>query len=205
MGGKGQSVARAKTRSEKRQRADNARATAAAQPAAPPDARGSSVGRTTPGRKPHALHFFSAAFLIFCAVTAAMAVPFFWRQYAVLKHWPEVAAQVVRGNVAQVNYGGTTYYALDLQLVFTHDGRTTFGSASPRQSRQYEKVRRTVDEYPVGSYHTVRFNPERPAEIRLHAGWNRRFFVIPILLGCAAALFGAISAILAAVAHAQGK
>jgi hypothetical protein len=154
-------------------------------------------------REPHGLYIISAAFLIFAGIAVAMALPPFWRQYRVLSAWPEVNAQVVRSDVVQLTFAGNKYYAWDLQLLFTRDGSPHFGSAAPRQSRDYQEVRRASDEFPVGSYHNVRVNPANPQEIRLHAGWNRRFFAVPILLGGVAGVFGAIALALFFLVRAQ--
>jgi len=151
----------------------------------------------------HSLYVISAAFVIFSAVTAAMALPFFWSQYRVVSGWPEVNAQVVRSDVVQLTYAGGNYYTWDSQFRFAHDGRQLFAGAGPHNSRDYLQVRRLGDEYPVGSYHRLRFNPANPQEIRLHAGWNRRFFAISILLGVVAGAFGAIGLVLFLLARAQ--
>jgi hypothetical protein len=156
-------------------------------------------------REPHGLYIISAAFLIFAGIVMALALPPFWRQYRVLSTWPKVNAEVIRNDVVQLTFAGSKYYAWDLQLLFTRDGSPHFGSAAPRQSRNYEEVRRASDEYPVGSYHSVRVNPANPQEIRLHAGWNRRFFAIPILLGSVAGGFGAIALALFFFARAKSS
>ncbi|MGD0975219.1 MAG: DUF3592 domain-containing protein, partial [Candidatus Korobacteraceae bacterium] len=145
----------------------------------------------------------SAAFVIFAGVAAAMALPYFWSQYRVVSGWPEVNAQVVRSDVVRLTFAGSDYYAWDSQFLFSRDGRQHFAGAGPHNSRDYQQVRRLGDEYPVGSYHLVRVNPATPQEIRLHAGWNRRFFAISILLGSAAAGLGAIGLALFLLARAQ--
>ena len=156
-----------------------------------------------PRKELHSLYVVSAAFLIFAGVAAVMALPFFWSQYRVVSAWPEVEAQVVRSGVVQLAVAAGNYYAWDSQFLFTRDGRQRFASAGPHNSRDYQEVRRIGDEYPVGSYHRVRFNPANPEEIRLHAGWNRRFFSISILLGGAAVGFCAIGMALFLLARAQ--
>jgi hypothetical protein len=151
----------------------------------------------------HGLYVISAAFVVFAGVAAAMALPYFWSQYRVVSGWPEVNAQVVRSDVVQLTFAGSSYYAWDSQFLFARDGQPHFAGAGPHNSRDYQQLRRLGDEYPVGSYHRVRFNPSNPQEIRLHAGWNRRFFAISILLGSAAAGFGAIGLALFLLARAQ--
>ena len=142
------------------------------------------------------LQVLAAACLLFCAAALTIAVSFFWGQYRVLNSWPEVKAQVLRNEVVQLSYGGTKYYGLDLQFLYPCNGRPVFGSASPHQSNDERKIRRAAEQYPVGSFHLLRVNPQDPTQVRLHAGWNRRFFALPIMLGSVAAGFAAVAVLL---------
>ena len=53
------------------------------------------------------------------------------------------------------------------------------------QSSNYQETVRRAAEFAPGSRHDIRYDPNNPTQARIGAGWNRRFFAVPLItLGC---------------------
>ncbi len=141
------------------------------------------------------LEFIGVAFLIVAVLFVIFSVPFFWGQIQVLRSWPVRQAQVLRSVVVtQPAPKHEQLYAANLLIVYVVDGQPVTAELTSFQSSNYEETVRRAAEFPVGSRHAVRYDPRNPTQARIGAGWNRRFFAVPLItLGCGLA-FGAIAA-----------
>jgi Protein of unknown function (DUF3592) len=147
------------------------------------------------------LVFLGVANLIFCVLCVILSLPFFWRQYQVLHTWPETEAQVIRSEVVtQPAPPHEQLYAASLQVIYTVDGRPITAELISFQSQNYQQTADRVAHYPVGSRHPIRYDRHVPVQARIGAGWNLRFFLVPLVMLGMGAIFGAIAAVLLIVA-----
>ena len=149
------------------------------------------------------LRLIAAANLIFCVLFVAFSLPFFWRQVQVLRNWPETDAQVLRSEVVtESSAGHEQLYRAKLQVLFTVGGNPVTSDLTSFESTNYEATRQRTQQFPVGSHHTVRYDPANPAQARIGAGWSRTYFALPIIVMSMAAVFAFAGAVLLAIAKA---
>jgi hypothetical protein len=142
------------------------------------------------------LVFLGVANLILCTLFVILSVPFFWRQYQVLQTWPETEAQVIRSEVVtQPAPPHEQLYAAKLQVLYTVDSRPITAEMISFQSQNYQQTADRATQFPVGSHHPIRYDPHAPGQARIGAGWNLRFFLVPLVMLGMGAIFGAIAAV----------
>ena len=143
------------------------------------------------------LQVIGVASLILCVIMLAFSLPFFWHQTYVLRTWPTTDAQVLRSDVVVERISQhEQFYSARLGLLYTIDGKPITADLISFQDHNYEKTRARADEYAVGSHHEIRYDPNDPQQARIGAGWNARFFALPLIVSGVGALFGAIAAML---------
>jgi len=143
------------------------------------------------------LQFIGVACLIFCVLFFVFSLPFFWKQLWVLGSWPITQAKVLRSDV--VTQGAPDhgqFYTAELHLSYTVDGKPITAELIGYQSKNYQDTERRASEFPVGSLHEVRYDPHDPSQARIGAGWNERFFAVPLLLFGMGAVFAIIALVL---------
>ncbi len=126
---------------------------------------------------------------------AIFSVPFFWGQIRVLRSWPVRQAVVTRSAVAATPSGRhDQLYSAQVQIAYVVDGQAVTTELTSFQSGNYEETVRRAAEFPVGSRRAIRYDPNQPRQVRIDAGWNRRFFAVPLItLGCGI-FFGLLAA-----------
>ncbi len=132
------------------------------------------------------LRFIGVANLIVGGLFFILSIPFFWGQVQVLRSWPVRQAQVLRSQVVtQPAAKHDQLYAATIQMVYVANGQPVTAEITSFQSSNYEETVRRAAEFPVGSRQAIRYDPHNPAQARIGAGWNRRFFAVPLItLGC---------------------
>jgi hypothetical protein len=151
---------------------------------------------TSTNNKSGILAFLGVANLIFCALCVILSLPFFWRQYQVLHSWPETGAQILRSEViTQPGPSHQQVYAASLQVLYTVDARPITAALTSFQSRNYQQTAARAAEFRAGSRHLIRYDPHDPAQARIGAGWNLRFFIVPLMILGMGAIFGALAAV----------
>ena len=135
------------------------------------------------------LQFLGVACLIVGALFAIFSIPFFWGQYQVLEKWPVRQGQVISSKVVVEPVAKhEQLYAARIQLVYVTSGQPVTAELTSFESSNYEETVRRAEEFPVGSRHAIRYDPQNPTQARIGAGWNRRFFAVPLItLGCGVA------------------
>jgi uncharacterized protein DUF3592 len=130
--------------------------------------------------------FLGVACLIICVLFAIFSIPFFWGQIQVLRSWPVRQAQVISSKVVvQPAARHNQLYAANIQIVYVANGQPVTAELTSFESSNYEETVRRAAEFPVGSRHAIRYDPNNPTQARIGAGWNRRFFAVPLItLGC---------------------
>jgi Protein of unknown function (DUF3592) len=157
------------------------------------------------GDKHGILVFLGVANLILCTLCVILSLPLFWRQYQVLQTWPETQAQVLRSEVVtQPAPPHEQLYAASLQVLYTVEAKPITAELISFQSQNYQQTADRAAQYRVGSRHTIRYDPHAPAQARIGAGWNLRFFIVPLIMLGTGAIFGAIAAVLLMAARLFG-
>lgn len=142
--------------------------------------------QSTPVPSAGVLPVIAAANLIVAVMFVLFSSLFYYKQIHILHSWPAVDAQVIRAEVIpahiQVPADGQKYYDSDVQFLFTVDGVPHFAEVFSHRSPSIEKVRYETNKFAVGSHITIRYNPVALTDIRVNAGYNRRFFFAPLLI-----------------------
>ena len=122
------------------------------------------------------------ACLIVGGLFLIFSLPFFWGQIQVLRSWPVRQAQVLSSRVVvEPTSKHDQLYSAKLEIVYAVDGRPMTSELTSFQSSNYEETARRAAEFPVGSRHAIRYDPNNPTQARIGAGWNRRFFAVPLI------------------------
>jgi len=140
------------------------------------------------------LQAIGVANLIICVILLLFSLPFFWHQIAVLRMWPATDAQVLHSDVVVERISQhEQFYSARLGLLYTVDGKPITTEVTSFQDNNYKKTRARADEYVVGSHHEIRYDPHNPEQARIGAGWNARFFALPLLVSGVGVVFGIIA------------
>jgi len=144
------------------------------------------VGEFGPSRT--ALNLVAVACLLFALASVGLAIPFFWKQYSVLREWPEAKATVRRSEVVELTMSGAKMYATRFEFAVPSPGSGVriVEVNSYRQAADYRPVQDAAERFPVGKVVAVRVNPANPYDLRLDSDQPRRFFVLPLSLGITA-------------------
>lgn len=141
------------------------------------------------------LQFLAIASLIFCVLFLIFSAPFWWRQAWILHSWPEIQAQVIRSDVTvEPGPDHAQIYSSKILVLYTVSGKPMTAELTSFQSNNYQETATRAADYGVGSRHLLRYDPTNPSQVRVGAGWNRRFFAVPLLLTAMAAFFALIAA-----------
>jgi len=149
------------------------------------------------------LRLIAAANFIFCGLFVLFSLPFLWHQIQVLRSWPETEAQVLRSEVVtEPPAGHDMMYRAKLQVLYTVRGEPVTSDLTSFESTNYEATLRRTEQFPVGTHHAIRYDPEHPSQARIGAGWNRTFFALPLIVLAMAAFFLCIGAVFLTVEKA---
>jgi hypothetical protein len=149
------------------------------------------------------LRLVAAANCIFCGLFVVFSLPFFWRQVQVLRDWPEADAQVLRSEVVTASSTGhDQLYRAKLQVLYTVGANPVTSDLTSFESTNYEATLQRTQQFPVGTHHEVRYDPAKPTQARIGAGWNRTYFALPIIVLSMAAVFAFVGAVFLAIAKA---
>ncbi len=128
------------------------------------------------------LQFLGVACFIVGGLFLIFSVPFFWGQIQVLRAWPVRQAQVLSSRVVvEPTSKHDQLYSAKLEIVYAVDGRPVTSELTSFQSSNYAETTRRAAKFPVGSRHAIRYDPNNPTQARIGAGWNRRFFAVPLI------------------------
>lgn len=145
------------------------------------------------------LQVIAVANLIICVLMVIFSAPFFLRQIEVLRTWPTAQAQILRSDVVVERISEhEQFYSARLGLLYTVNGKPITTELTSFQDHNYAKTRESADQFPVGSWHEIRYSPSDPQQARIGAGWNARFFALPLTVAGAGVVFGVIAAALLA-------
>ncbi|HEX8926527.1 MAG TPA: DUF3592 domain-containing protein [Terriglobales bacterium] len=134
------------------------------------------------------MNVVATACLLFAIASIGLAIPFFWKQYTVLREWPEAKATVRRSDVVELTMSGVKMYATRFEFALPSPGSgiRIVEVNSYRQAADYGPVKSAAARFPVGKQVVVRVNPANAYDIRLDTDQPRRFFVLPLSLAITA-------------------
>lgn len=123
------------------------------------------------------------------------------RQFTILKSWPTVEAEVTRSRVTHyLGRGSTLMYEVEIDFRYVIDGKQFLTPSTPGYANSdYTAMKRIADSFGPGTRHMIRCNPADSNDIRMNAGYNFGFFLLPILMGGMGLLFAGIGVALLVV------
>lgn len=140
------------------------------------------------------IQLIAVALLILAGLSALLSLPFFWRQIQVLRRWPQARAQVLSSEViSEALPSHEQLYSGKVRLLYTVGGKPITAELVSFQSDNYQATQQHVAEFPVGSYHPIRYDPQNPTQARIGTAWSARFFAVPIIMAAMAAGFGMLA------------
>lgn len=140
------------------------------------------------------LQFVGIACLIVSLLFILLSIPLFWGQLRVLRDWPVRQAVVTRSAVVnQPSRKHEQLYSVHIEIFYVVNGKPVTTELTSFQSSNYAATMRRAAEFPVGSRHAVRYHPSHPEQVRIGAGWNRRFFALPLITISCGAIFGVLA------------
>ena len=148
------------------------------------------------------LQAIGVANLIICVIMLIFSAPFYLHQISVLRYWPATDAQVLRSDVVVDRISkNEQLYSARIGLLYTVNGKPITTELTSFQDQNYKKTRVRADEFAVGSHHEIRYDPHDPLQARIGAGWNARFFALPLIVSGVGLAFGAIAIFLFLIAR----
>lgn len=148
------------------------------------------------------LQAIAVACLIIGVILLIFSAPFYLHQVSVLRTWPTADAQVLRSDVVVDRISQhEQFYSAKIGLLYTVDGKPITTEVTSFQDQDYQKTRARADEFKVGSHHEIRYDPRDPLQARVGAGWNARFFALPLIVSGAGAIFCCFTVVLLIVAR----
>lgn len=148
------------------------------------------------------LQAIAVACLIIGVILIVFSAPFYLHQIAVLRTWPTADAQILRSDVVVDRISQhEQFYSAKVGLLYTVDGKPVTTELTSFQDQDYQKTRARAAEFQVGSHHQIRYDPRDPLQARIGAGWNARFFALPLIVSGCGAVFCLITAALLIVAR----
>jgi Protein of unknown function (DUF3592) len=119
-----------------------------------------------------------------------------YEQYKVITTWRTVTAQETQTRIlTSSSYDSekdksTTLYTPEITMQYTVEGKDYISKVGTDvSSSQYDSARVRIDANPPGTRQTVWYNPARPRETAIEAGYTTEFFAIP-LIACGIGLIG---------------
>lgn len=155
------------------------------------------------------LPIIAIANLVVCLAFVLFSMPFYYKQIRILHSWPEADAQVIRAEVVpartEVAESGQKYFDSDIQFLFTVDNVPHVAELFSHRSPKIDKVRYETNKFPVGSHRRIRYNPADFTDVRVQAGYNRRFFFAPLLITSFGVIFGIFAAVFFAMSRSSKR
>ena len=140
-------------------------------------------------------------FVLFLILSALLAL----EQIRILRSWPVRQALVTRSEVVMAPAGRHgQIYSAHIGIAYVVDGQPVTTELVSFQSEDYQQTARRAAEFPIGSQHAIRYDPRDPKQVRTGAGWNPRFFAVPLITLACGALFGLLAAGLFTAARWSG-
>ena len=154
-----------------------------------------NLGLSRMNERSGTLQAIGVACLIIGVILVIFSLPFYLHQIAVLHAWPTADAQVLRSDVSVDRISQhEQFYSAHIGLLYTVDGKAITTEVISFQDQDYQKTRARANEFKVGSHHEIRYSPNDPLQARVGAGWNARFFALPLVVSGCGAIFCLITA-----------
>ncbi len=136
------------------------------------------------------LRVIASAFFIFFLGFVGISAPLYWSQYKILRDWPAADAEVTSSRVLVLPSPSGPLHDIEVRFAFSVDGRPCAGVIhSNHLSTSRARKEKQAAEFPVGSWHSIRYNPVDPGDVRAQVGYNVHFFAVPIFISGVGAIF----------------
>ncbi len=133
---------------------------------------------------------FAIASFLFGVASIGLALPFYWKQYSVIRNWPTAMADVRSSDVVLRTQAGQKLWATRFEFSFEANGKIVLATVNGyRQASLRSTVESAAERFPAGSTRLVRYNPANPSDIRLDTDQPRRYYQLPIALVITGAIF----------------
>jgi hypothetical protein len=124
---------------------------------------------------------------LFALVGLGMLAGSYWTaqgRIAIVRDWPTTEGEVLASEITTHRGDDSTTYGVKIEFQYTVEGKERRAPATRGYSTSsYSSMQKTVDRFPPGSRHIIKYNPESPGEIYFNAGYSLEFFGIPAILG----------------------
>lgn len=148
------------------------------------------------------LQAIAVACLIIGVILLIFSAPFYIHQIEVLRTWPTADAQILRSDVVVDRISQhEQFYSAKIGLLYTVEGKPITTEVTSFQDQNYDKTRARAAEFQVGSHHQIRYDPRDPLQARIGAGWNARFFALPLIVSACGLAFCLITVMLVVVSR----
>lgn len=100
------------------------------------------------------------------------------QQYTILKSWPAVDAQVTKSQVTheRSSSGSGTTYSVGMEFRYrVGEKEYVTPSHMAYSTGNYAQMKGIADVYAPETFHSLRYNPSNPGDIRFNAGYNFHF------------------------------
>lgn len=169
----------------------------------------SAAGEQWPRRAGQMLKLFAAAvFLALSLPLGLLAGLMGWHQHRILTAWPLADAVVTSADRAvTTNRGGRqpATYSVRFGFRYTAGGQVYHSSAQVGPTSVPSQAERWLQQLPVGTHTSLRYDPHNPANISLAADRTPDSFAVPLKLARWAGLATALSAVLFFLGWRAGK
>lgn len=137
------------------------------------------------------LRVIAVAFFIFFLGFLGLSAPMYWGQYKILRDWPAVEGTVVSSIVIAVPTAGAGgLHDIEVRFSYLVNGRRYMGIIhSNHLSANRARKEKQAEQFPAGSRHALRYNPQDPRDIRAQVGYNVHFFAVPVFVSGVGAIF----------------
>ena len=143
------------------------------------------------------LRIIAIALFIFFLGFLGLSVPLYWGQYRILRTWPAAEGEVVGSRVLTRGTPSGPLNDIEVQFAYAVSGRPQIGVIhSNHLSTSHARKEKQAAQLPVGSRHSIRYNPADPRDIRAQVGYNMHFFAVPIFVSGVGAIFVVISLVI---------
>ena len=106
---------------------------------------------------------------------------------------------------AEVSEDGQKVTTPTCSFLFTVNGKPHIAEMFSHRSPNIDKVRYETNKFTVGSHRSILYNPTSLTDVRVNAGYNRRFFFAPLLITGFGLIFGAFAGIFYAMTRSGRK